>query len=317
MDSTQRIRAILSFVRAADAGSFAAAARSLDISSAAVSKNVAGLERALGVRLMNRTTRTLTLTSEGTAFLSQARVALAALDAAVDSVAARQVEPSGRVRISTSAAFGRDQLMPALPGLLARHPTLSFEVDFDDRRIDLVQEGYDLALRGGQIVDSSLVSRPICRLNMALVAAPAYLERQGVPRTASDLGEHQLLARRFLGGRVSAWGFRGPEGSIESFEPESAVVTVSAPEALVQAALSGLGIAQAGVHHVWPHLQAGTLKVILGESHDPGSYEMTLQYPHRALLAPRVRATIEYLLDVFARDEALHVPLGALRAYWA
>jgi DNA-binding transcriptional LysR family regulator len=317
MDSTQRIRAILSFVRAADADSFAAAARSLDISSAAVSKNVASLERALGVRLMNRTTRTLTLTSEGTAFLSQARVALAALDAAVDSVAARQVEPSGRVRISTSAAFGRDQLMPALPGLLARHPALSFEVDFDDRRIDLVQEGYDLALRGGQIVDSSLVSRPVCRLNMALVAAPAYLERHGVPRTASDLGEHQLLARRFLGGRVSAWGFRGPEGSIESFEPETAVVTVSAPEALVQAALSGLGIAQAGVHHVWPHLQAGTLKVILGDSHDPGSYEMTLQYPHRALLAPRVRATIEYLLDVFARDEALHVPLGALRAYWA
>jgi DNA-binding transcriptional LysR family regulator len=317
MDSTQRIRAILSFVRAADAGSFAAAARSLDISPAAVSKNVAGLERALGVRLMNRTTRTLTLTSEGTAFLSQARVALAALDAAVDSVAARRVEPSGRVRISTSAAFGRDQLMPALPGLLARHPALSFEVDFDDRRIDLVQEGYDLALRGGQIVDSSLVSRPVCRLNMALVAAPAYLERHGVPRTVKDLGQHQLLARRFLGGRISAWGFRGPEGSIESFEPEAAVVTVSAPEALVQAALSGLGIAQAGVHHVWPHLQAGTLKFVLGECHYPGSYEMTLQYPHRALLAPRVRATIEHLLNVFARDEALHVPLGALRAYSA
>jgi DNA-binding transcriptional LysR family regulator len=221
------------------------------------------------------------------------------------------------VRISTSAAFGRDQLMPALPGLLARHPALSFEVDFDDRRIDLVQEGYDLALRGGQIVDSSLVSRPVCRLNMALVAAPAYLERHGVPRTVKDLGQHQLLARRFLGGRISAWGFRGPEGSIESFEPEAAVVTVSAPEALVQAALSGLGIAQAGVHHVWPHLQAGTLKVVLGECHHPGSYEMTLQYPHRALLAPRVRATIEHLLDVFARDEALHVPLGALRAYSA
>jgi len=317
MDSTQRIRAILSFVRAADAGSFAAAARSLDISSAAVSKNVASLERALGVRLMNRTTRTLTLTSEGTAFLSQARVALAALDAAVDSVAARRVEPSGRVRISTSAAFGRDQLMPALPGLLARHPALSFEVDFDDRRIDLVQEGYDLALRGGQIVDSSLVSRPVCRLNMALVASPAYLERYGVPRTVGDLAQHQLLARRFLGGRISAWVFRGPEGSTESFEPETAVVTVSAPEALVQGALSGLGIAQVGVHHAWPHLRAGELKVVLGESHHPGTYEMTLQYPHRALLAPRVRATIDYLLDAFSGDEALHVPLDALSTYLA
>jgi DNA-binding transcriptional LysR family regulator len=317
MDSAQRIRAILSFVRAADTGSFAAAARSLDISSAAVSKNVASLERALGVRLMNRTTRTLTLTSEGTAFLNQARIALAALDAAVDSVAARRVEPSGRVRISTSAAFGRDQLMPALPGLLARHPALSFEVDFDDRRIDLVQEGYDLALRGGQIPDSALVSRPVCRLNMALVAAPAYLERHGVPRTVAELGQHRLLARRFLGGRVSAWVFRAPEGSLESFEPEAAVVTVSAPEALVQGALSGLGIAQVGVHHIWPHLQAGALKVVLGECHHPGTYEMVLQYPHRALLAPRVRATIEYLLDAFSRDDALHVPLDALRAYLA
>lgn len=317
MDPTQRIRAIMSFVRAADAGSFAAAARSLAISSAAVSKNVASLERALGVRLMNRTTRTLTLTAEGMAFVQQAKVALAALDAAVDSVAARRVEPGGRVRISTSAAFGRDQLMPALPGLLARHPGLSFEVDFDDRRIDLVQEGYDLALRGGYIVDSSLVSRPVCRLNMALVAAPAYLERHGVPRTLPDLGQHRLLARRFLGGRISAWAFRGGEGGIESFEPEHAVVTVSAPEALVQAALSGLGIAQVGVHHAWSHLQAGALKVVLGEYHHPGTYEMVLQYPHRALLAPRVRATIEYLLDVFSRDDALHVPLDALRAYRA
>jgi DNA-binding transcriptional LysR family regulator len=314
MDSAQRIRAILSFVRTADAGSFAAAARSLDISPAAVSKNVASLERALGVRLMSRTTRTLTLTSEGTAFLNQARIALSALDAAVDSVAARRIEPSGRVRISTSAAFGRDQLMPALPGLLARHPALSFEVDFDDRRIDLVQEGYDLAVRGGQIVDSSLVSRPVCRLNMALVAAPAYLEHYGVPRTVSDLGKHRLLARRFLGGSISAWEFKGPEGRLEAFEPDAAVVTVSAPEALVQAALSGIGIAQVGVHHAWPHLQAGELKVVLGECHHPGTYEMALQYPHRALLAPRVRATIEYLLEVFSRDEALHVPLDALRA---
>src|SRR5450830_840396 len=117
MDSSQHVRAIISFVQAADAGSFAAAARALGISSAAVSKNVASLEQALGVRLMNRTTRTLNLTAEGAAFLKQARIALDALDTAVDAVAAQRVEVSGHVRISTSAAFGRDQLMPALPGL--------------------------------------------------------------------------------------------------------------------------------------------------------------------------------------------------------
>jgi DNA-binding transcriptional LysR family regulator len=317
MDSTQRIRAILSFVRAADGGSFAAAARSLAISAAAVSKNVAGLERALGVRLMNRTTRTLTLTAEGAAFLDQARIALAALDAAVDSVAAGRVEPGGKVRISTSTGFGRDQLMPALPGLLARHPALSIDVDFDDRRIDLVQEGYDLALRGGTITDSALVSRPVCRLNMVLVAAPAYLARAGIPRTPADLGRHQLLARRFLGGRLSPWTFYTADGGTEAFEPDAAAVTVSAPEALVQAALAGLGIAQIGVHYAWEHLRAGTLKAVLADCHHPGSYAMTLQYPHRALLATRVRATIDYLLEVFAADETLHVPLAALKPYAA
>lgn len=317
MESAQRVRAILSFVQTADSGSFAAAARTLGISSAAVSKNVAGLERALGVRLMNRTTRTLKLTSEGAAFLEQARVALDALDAAVDTVAAQRVQPSGRVRISTSAVFGRDHVMPALPSLLARHPALSVEVDFDDRRIDLVREGYDLAVRGGQIGDSALVSRPVCRLNMALVAAPAYLARRGSPRTPQDLKQHQLITRRFLGGQISRWTFRSAHGGLSTIEPEAAILTLSAPEALVQAALLGMGIAQVGVHLAWPHLRTGALKIVLNDCHHPGNYEMVLQYPHRALLAPRVRSTVNHLLEVFARDEALHVPLEALEAYVA
>ncbi|BAK77507.1 transcriptional regulator, LysR family [Pseudogulbenkiania sp. NH8B] len=317
MDSSQRVRAILSFVQAAQSGSFAAAARSLGISSAAVSKNVASLEQGLGVRLMNRTTRSLKLTAEGLAFLEQARIALDALDAAVDTVAAQRVVPAGRVRISTSAAFGRDQVMPALPGLLERHPALSVEVDFDDRRVDLVQEGYDLAVRGGQLVDSALVSRLICRLNMVLIASPAYLARYGVPRTPQDLPQHRLIARRFLGGRLSPWCFRLADGSLDEREPAPAVITVSAPEALAQAALAGLGIAQVGIHHAWPHLRAGSLKVVLADCHHPGTYEMALQYPHRALLAPRVRATVDYLLEAFARDEALHVPLTALHAFSA
>lgn len=317
MDSSQRVRAILSFVQAAQGGSFAAAARSLGISSAAVSKNVAGLERALGVRLMNRTTRSLKLTAEGLAFLEQARIALDALDAAVDTVAAQRVVPSGRVRISTSAAFGRDQVMPALPGLLERHPALSVEVDFDDRRVDLVQEGYDLAIRGGQIADSALVSRLVCRLNMALVASPAYLAQYGIPRTPQDLPQHRLIARRFLGGRLSRWVFRKEDGSLEEFDPAAAIVTVSAPEVLVQGALKGLGIAQVGINHAWPHLQTGALKVVLADCHHPGTYEMVLQYPHRALLAPRVRVTVDYLLEAFAGDEALHVPLTALREHAA
>lgn len=315
MELSQRVRAILSFVQAADAGSFAAAGRCLGISSAAISKNVASLEQALGVRLMNRTTRTLSLTDEGAAFLKEARVALNALDSAMDTLAERRFETSGHVRISTSAAFGREQLIPALPGLLTRYPALSVEADFDDRVVDLVRDGYDLVIRGGHIADSALVSRPICRLNLALVASPDYLEREGVPSTPLELKRHKLIARRFLGGKMSPWNFRGADGSITTLDLDSPAFTVSAPEAVAQAACLGMGIAQVGVHHAWTHLVSGRLKVVLLGAHDPGSYEMVMQFPHRALMAPRVRVTIDYLLAAFAKDESLHVPLSALNDY--
>ena len=317
MELSQRVRAIVSFVEAADAGSFAAAARSQGISPAAVSKNIAGLEQALGVRLMNRTTRTLSLTEEGIAFLHQARIAISALDTAMDAVVARKMETSGHVRISTSAAFGREQLLPVLPGLRARYPGLSVEVDFDDRVTDLIADGYDLTIRGGRIVDSSLISRPVCQLKTVLVASPDYLARFGIPRTPDDLRQHHLIARRFLGGRVSPWGFRGSDGSLTTLEPDSAAVTLSAPEAQTQAALLGLGVAQVGVHHALVHLQSGALKAVLVDQHDPGNYEMVIQYPHRALVAPRVKVTVEYLLDAFRQDTSLHFPVERLADYAA
>ncbi|OXI36352.1 LysR family transcriptional regulator [Burkholderia aenigmatica] len=318
MDVSQRTRAILSFVHAADGGSFAAAGRMLGITSAAVSKNVAGLEHALGVRLMNRTTRTLKLTDEGSVFLRQARVALDALDSAVDSIVAQRLGPQGRVRISTSAAFGREHLQPVLPGLLARYPGLSVEADFDDRIVDVVRDGYDIVIRGGNIHDSALVSRPVFRMNTVLVASPAYLARHGIPRAPDELGTHRLIARRFLGGAVSTWSFRMRGGSIVAVDPgETALLTFSAPEAVLQAARDGLGIAQVGVHLAWAHLRAGSLKVLLHRHHLPGTYEMAMQYPHRALKASRVQATVDYLLDAFAANESLHVPLKALDAYGA
>lgn len=317
MDISQRVRAILSFVQSADSGSFAAAGRVLGISSAAVSKNVAGLEQTLGVRLMNRTTRTLSLTDEGAVFLKEARVALNALDSAVDTLAAQRGDTSGHVRISTSAGFGRDQLLPALPGLLARYPALSVEVDFDDRVIDLVKDGYDLAIRGGHIADSALVSRPICRMNLILVASPEYLEREGVPRSPQELKQHKLIVRRFLGGAMSPWNFRSRENSLTTLDIDSASLTLSAPETMAQAAALGLGIAQVGVHHAWSHLASGKLKLVLLGQHDRGNYEMVMQFPHRALMAPRVRATIDYLHAAFAKDEALHVKVDDLGRYAA
>jgi Transcriptional regulator len=315
MEVSQHVRAILSFVESADAGSFSVAARKLGISPAAVSKNISSLEQVLGVRLMNRTTRKISLTDEGATFLSQSRIALEALENAVDSIVAGKMETSGHVRISTSAAFGREQLLPALPGLMTRYPGLSVEADFDDRVIDLIRDGYDIAIRGGRIMDSTLITRPVCRLNTVLVASPEYLSQYGVPQTYEDLKNHRLIARRFLGGRISPWGFNRLDGSHFVLDPESAVLTLSAPEALAQAASSGLGITQVGVHHAYKYLEAGALKVVLLGQHDPGQYEMVIQYPHRSLIAPRVKVTVDYLLKHFENDVSLHIPLDTLVNY--
>lgn len=317
MDTTQRVRAILSFIQAADHGSFAAAARALGISSAAVSKNVAGLEAALGIRLMNRTTRTLNLTEEGAIFLRQARIGLEALELATDSVVAARSAPTGKVRISTSVAFGHEQLAPVLPGLLEKYPGLSAEVDFDDRLIDLVHDGYDMAVRGGTIIDSSLVSRRICSLNLVLVASPSYLNSHGVPKRPEDLLRHRLITRKFLGGRISPWNFKAKDGSVNALNVEHSVLTLTSPETVARSALLGGGIAVVGVHHVWRHLQVGDLKVLLWKCHDPGGFELTLQYPHRAWVAPRVRVTVDYLLEKFSQMDELHVPLASLAEYTA
>ncbi|MGA2709747.1 MAG: LysR family transcriptional regulator [Steroidobacteraceae bacterium] len=317
MDPTQRVRAMLSFVQAADRGSFAAAARVLGISPAAVGKNVAGLEGALGVRLMNRSTRSLQLTGEGRAFLDRAREAIDALDAAVDTVAAQRAEPAGRVRISTGSAFGHRYLLPVLPELVRRYPRVIPEVQFDDRRIDMVRDGFDLALRGGVLEDSSLVSRQVCRLLTVLVAAPSYLAEHGIPRGPDELASHRLIATRFLNGRTSGWTFVAPDGGVQERAPEPAALIVSDPQAAAEAAARGMGIAQIGVHHAWQYLRASELKVVLATHHHSGDRAMALQYPHRALVAPRVRVTVDYLLDKLAANEALHVSIEQLMQFAA
>jgi DNA-binding transcriptional LysR family regulator len=318
MDATQRVRAMLSFVQAADHGSFAGAARMLGISSAAVGKNVAGLEGALGVRLMNRSTRSLQLTGEGRAFLERAREAIAALDLAIDTVAAHRAEPAGTVRISVSGAFGHRFLLPHLPGLIARYPALVPEVDFDDRQVDLVRDGYDLAVRGGHLDDSSLVSRHICDMLTVLVASPSYLQAHGVPARPDDLDQHRLISVRYLNGHISRWTLRpAPGRPVEERLPEPAGLIVSDPSAAIEAAVAGLGIAQGGAYHAWPHLRSGKLKVVLARHYDTGKRSMALQYPHRALVAPRVKATVEHLLDNLRANPALQVKPADLREFAA
>ncbi|MFJ5508895.1 LysR family transcriptional regulator [Pectobacterium jejuense] len=315
MELSQHVRAILSFVEAADAGSFAAASRQLKISPAAVSKNIANLEKVLGVRLMNRTTRRLALTKEGAVFLEQARIALSALENAVDMIVTEKLEQRGHVKISTSAAFGAEFIVPELPELMNQYANLTVEVDFDDRMTDLVNDGYDIAIRGGRIIDSSLISRPICQMNAILVASPDYLNKYGIPHTPAELKKHVLIARKFLSGRLSPWGFKAKDNSLSFIEPTGAKITLSEPASLARLAALGLGIAQVGVHNAMPYLETGKLKIVLFGQHDAGSYEMTIQYPHRALIAPRVQITVEHLLSKLKNNKVLNVPLSSLYHY--
>lgn len=317
MEPSGNFSGIISFVHAAQQGSFTAAARQLNVTPAAVSKNIAALEASLGVRLMNRTTRSLSLTVEGAEFFSQAQMALGTLEQAVESLTTRQANPKGLVRMSVPNVIGRKLIMPVLPDLLTRYPELSIEIDFDDHIVDFVHGGYDLVVRGGKLIDSSMISRILGPLQLCLVASPDYLKKYGIPQYPSDLAKHKLITRRFLGSKLMPWKFHHPDGGVYLHEPRSTIVTLSDPDALVQAALSGLGIAETGIYLVWEHLQSGKLKLVLYESHTPGQFQLMLQYPHRAFMASRVGATADFLLEALRQHKGLHVDREKMKAYVA
>ncbi len=310
------LSALVSFTESAAAGSFTAAAAKLDLTPAAVSKNVARLEQQLGVRLFNRSTRQLRLTAEGEAFRGRAAAALRALDEAVAEIGHARGAAVGRVRISVGVSFGRRYLLPLLPALAARHPELQVEVSLDNRAVDLLAEGYDIGVRGGVIEESSLVARRIARLPLVLVASPGYLRAHGAPRQVADLAQHDLLGVRLPGGGDIPWRFRRANGRGATVLSVPARLWLSDPEALIDLALEHAGIAQVGLHHAIPLLRAGRLKAVLTDWHDAGNREIVLHYPHRQYLAPRVRVTVDGLLAGLANNEDLHATRAALPEAW-
>ena len=302
----RNLQGLTSFLEAASAGSFTAAAARLEISPAAVSKNVIKLETELGVRLFNRHTRRIRLTPEGEGFAAQARAALRALDDAVAGVAQGQSEPSGRVRVSVGASFGREYVLPVVPGLLAAHPRLEIEVSLDNRTVDLVAEGFDIGIRGGRARDSSLVSRRVCALPLVLLASPDYLARRGTPRSANDLVQHELIGVRFVDGHSSTWKLRpAPRAPSVDWLP-TARAWVSDPEAQLDLAHAHAGIVQVALHHAAADLAAGRLVRVLADVHDPDEREIHLHYAHRQFLSPRVRVVVDALLAAFAASDRLH-----------
>lgn len=301
----QRLEGIVSAVQTAASGSFSAAARVLGLTPAAVSKNVATLEAALGVRLFNRSTRALALTEEGRRFVEPARLALDALNAASDGLHTRQRTPEGVVRMSVGAGFGRLHVLPHLPEFAAQFPNVRLELSLDDRAVDLVREGFDIGIRGSATPPPGMVARKICDLPLVLVASADYVRRHGVPKHVADLAGHHAVGTRFQSGQYASWEFA--EGRQRSAFVPPARLWLSDPDATLQAALLGLGVAQVGLYHAWRHLKSGALVALLHGQHVSGNRTLAAYYPHRAGLAPRVRAVLDFVLPRMAQDEALRV----------
>jgi DNA-binding transcriptional LysR family regulator len=285
------------FVRAAREGSFSAAARALGLTPSAVSKQIGRLEDQLAVRLFNRTTRRLSLTEEGAAFFERTSRILADLDDAAASVSSLRAEPRGRLRVTMPTAFGVIHLLPALPGFLARHPEVTLELDLNDRFVNMVEEGFDIALRVGDLQDSSLIGRRLAANRRVLAAAPGYLAGREAPRGPEDLAGHNCLIYTYRAQR-NDWHLVDDAGN-ETMVTVSGNLETNNPMMLRASALAGLGVVLLPLWIIGPDIKAGRLQVLLPDYHWPDSAIQAVYPPGRHLSA-RVRAFVDFLVEQFA-----------------
>jgi DNA-binding transcriptional LysR family regulator len=292
-----RLAGIEAFLRVAEAKSFTAAAERLRLSKSLVSRQVAGLEAELGVRLIQRSTRRLTLTEAGERFFQSSQRILAELEEAKQSVSTLQAAPRGRLYVNAPMSFGYLHLAPALPRFLERYPEVEIDIQMNDRFVDLIEEGFDMAVRIGRLADSSLVARRLAPLRRALVASPAYLARHGIPGTPDDLAHHHCLCYSNLT-RSEEWRFLRNDGQPWTVEVKGRL-RANNGDALRAAALHGLGIANLPSFLVGGDLQAGTLASLLGD-YVPQDAAIFAVYPHSRHLSPKVRAFTDFLAELFA-----------------
>jgi DNA-binding transcriptional LysR family regulator len=283
------------FVAVVDASSFVGAVDTLRISKAAVSRYVDSLEQRLGVRLLHRTTRKLSLTEEGRLFYQRAREILGAMDDAEAEVSSRTQAPSGLVRVNVPLSFGMSHLAPLWGDFMSEYPRIDLDVTLNDRVVDLVEEGYDLAVRISTLPDSSLVCRKLAETEMLLCASPDYLERHGAPTHPKELAAHRVLAYTLFAGR-DEWQFAGPEGEV--IVRTRARVYSNNGDTCRAIALRGGGVILQPSFMIGEDLRRGALVRILPEyrSVDLGIYAV---YPSRKQLPPKVRALIDFLAQAF------------------
>ena len=298
---TQDLARIRAFVQVFDAGGFSAAARQYGRSKALLSKYVTDLEDHLGVRLMNRTTRKLSLTEAGESYYREVSQILTQLDDLDATISDQTAEPRGMLRVSAARNFGETTLLPAIMSFMANYPAVSVDLRLEDRFVDLVEEGIDVALRITTLADSSLIVRKIADLRIMLCAAPELVNRLGVPKTPDDVRALPCIVDTNYQGQAN-WRFV-ENGKLVSIHV-SGPLRVNSPVAAQAAALEGLGYALLPSFLAEPQIAAGKLVQVMADAM-PDGQSLQAVYPHRRHLAGKARALIDHLVDWFE-----HHPLG-------
>ncbi len=289
---------LLIFARVAETGSFSRAAERIGLPKSTVSRRITLLEERLGERLMLRTTRRQTLTEFGLQLLEHARQVAAEVDAVKALSEYRQARPSGRLRVSMPSDFATFLLPDMLAAFVTLHPEVSLELDLSPRRVDLLGENFDLAIRMGELPDDALLAaRKLADFDAGLYAAPSYLADHGDPQTPADLARHRAL--RLLGrlGEPINWRLQHGDEAWEGLPPGSA--TANSPELLIRLAIAGAGIASAPILFAQPSVRSGLLRRVL-PTWTPPSHAAWAVFPGRRLMPAKTRAFIEMLLAAMA-----------------
>ena len=286
------------FVKVVAAGSLSAAARELGSSPAVISRRLAALESRLGVRLVNRTTRTLNLTVEGSRYYEACTRVLADIQEADAEVAAGRVEPRGALKVALPASFGHQHVAPLVPKFAERYPKVELALSLSDRNVNVMDEGFDVAVCIADLRDSSLAARRLAPNRRVVCASPAYLAAHGTPRTPEDLAKHNCLV---VSDFTANWEYKTRDGRSTSVRVQGRYACDNW-EVLRQWALAGLGIALKSTWDVYRQLEDGSLVVLLPEYTFHSDVAIYAVYPHRRFLPAKTRVFIEFLAESFGPD---------------
>ncbi len=281
------------FVRVIAAGSMSTAARDLGLSPAVVSKRIKRLEDRLGTRLLQRTTRQISLTEAGQGFHERVIAVLAGLEEAEAYASGRSSEVTGTLKISAPTSFGRLHIAPHLKRFMDAHPDLTIHLVLSDEFTDIVGGGFDLAIRIAELMDSTLVARRLAPVRRILCASPDYIRTHGMPETIEELKRHHCLPAH----NYDAWKLEGPQGPL-TLRPDGMLITNSS-EVIREAVIAGLGIALRSTWDIGPELKAGRLVQVLPAYEGARSVTLSAVYPSRQFLPAKVRLFIDYLADLY------------------